>query len=146
MRTDAPEGSVVVRVSGSDVVDDERAADRPGGHAGSTSPPSRRSTDLQVWSVPNASILRQRPGRYYWQAYVSGEGGRTEPIGPVRQLTVTLPAADRGRGSLYPKFGKKGSAQLPRLDREPAVIGVQDALQDAREDHGHALGPEGGRD
>ena len=30
--------------------------------------------DLQVWSVPNASILRQRPGHYYWQAYVSGEG------------------------------------------------------------------------
>ncbi len=61
--------------------------------------------------MPNASILRQRPGRYYWQAYVSGEGD-DRPIGPVRQLTVTLPAADRGRGSLYPKFGKKGSASF----------------------------------
>ena len=25
---------------------------------------------------------------------------------------MTLPAADRGRGSLYPKFGKKGSARF----------------------------------
>lgn len=110
VRTDAPESSVVVRMSGANVVDADGLLT---GAEGSwlDEPATQALDDLQVWRVPNASILRQRPGRYYWQAYVSGEGD-DRPIGPVRQLTVSLPAADRGRGSLYPKFGKKGSASF----------------------------------
>ncbi|MDA0181404.1 hypothetical protein OJ997_13955 [Solirubrobacter phytolaccae] len=126
VRTDAPEGSIVVRVSGNDHVDASGLLTGPEG-TWLDQPATQALADLQVWSVPNASILRQRPGRYFWQAYVTGESvttdgttgaGTTEgaaapataqPIGPVQQLTVTLPATERGRGSLYPKFGKKGS-------------------------------------
>lgn len=111
VRTDAPEGSVVVRVSGNDEVDASGLLTGPEG-TWLDEPATQALVDLQVWSVPNASILRQRPGRYYWQAYVTGEGveGAAQPIGPVSQLTVTQPAADRGRGALYPKFGRKGTA------------------------------------
>jgi hypothetical protein len=65
---------------------------------------------LQVWSVPNSSVLRQRPGHYYWQAYLTGEAanGADQPVGPVQELVVTLPAADRGRGKLFPRFGRRG--------------------------------------
>lgn len=110
VRTDAPEGSVTVRVSGNDEVDASGLLTGPDG-TWLDEPATQALEDLQVWSVPNASILRQRPGRYFWQAYVSGEGveGDAQPIGPVTELTVTLPAADRGRGALYPKFGKKGT-------------------------------------
>ena len=138
VRTDAPEGSVIVRVSGNDDVDASGLLTGPEG-TWLDEPATQALEDLQVWSVPNASILRQRPGRYFWQAYVTGEGaaaegaagaggsqgaagaggsqdagaapavGVAQPIGPVQQLTVTLPVADRGGGALYPKFGKKGS-------------------------------------
>ena len=38
--------------------------------------------------MPSASVLRQRPGHYYWQAYVTGDAAtREEPIGPVQELT-----------------------------------------------------------
>ncbi|MBE2316633.1 hypothetical protein DVA67_011645 [Solirubrobacter sp. CPCC 204708] len=108
VRTDAPESSVVVRVSGGNEIDEDGLLTGPEG-TWLDEPATQALEDLQVWSVPNASILRQRPGRYHWQAYVSGDGA-DRPIGPVRQLTVTLPAVDRGRGKLYPKFGRKGSA------------------------------------
>jgi hypothetical protein len=110
VRTDAPESSVVVRVSGGNEVDEDGLLTGPEG-TWLDEPARQALADLQVWSVPNASILRQRPGRYYWQAYVSGEG-EDRPVGPVRPLTVTLPASDRGRGSLYPRFGRKGSARF----------------------------------
>jgi hypothetical protein len=110
VRTDAPESSVVVRVSGGNEVDEDGLLTGPEG-TWLDEPARQALADLQVWSVPNASILRQRPGRYYWQAYVAGDGD-DRPVGPVRQLTVTLPAADRGRGSLYPRFGRKGSARF----------------------------------
>lgn len=113
VRTQAPDGSLTVRVSGNPDVDAEGLLTGPEG-TWLDEPATQVLENLQVWSVPNASILRQRPGRYYWQAYVSGEGtdGSGQPIGPVQQLTVTLPATDRGRGKLYPKFGKKGTASL----------------------------------
>jgi hypothetical protein len=60
------------------------------------------------WTVPRSSVLRQRPGTYYWQAYVPGDPPQL--VGPVQKLEVTLPAADRGRGRLFPRFGRKGSA------------------------------------
>src|SRR5262249_58451864 len=52
------------------------------------------------------------------QAFTQGDGEQI--VGPVQKLVVTLPSADRGRGSLFPRFGRKGagafllsSANLP---------------------------------
>src|SRR3954452_188204 len=79
VRTAAPAGSVVVRVSASDEVDESGLlTGAEGTWLDETAKPSL--SDLAVWSVPNASILRQRPGHYYWQAYVTGDEGS---IGPV---------------------------------------------------------------
>jgi hypothetical protein len=108
VRTSAPADTVVVRVSGSDEVDDKGLLTGPEGtYVDETA--QQALTDLAVWSVPSASVLRQRPGHYYWQAYVTGDD---ESIGPVQELNVTLPAADKGRGSLFPRFGSKGKASF----------------------------------
>src|SRR5262249_2784820 len=108
VRTPAPDGSVVVRVSGSEEVGADGLLS---GAAGTTldEPATHATPELAIWSVPADSVLRRRPGHYYWQAYLTGEAanGAEEPIGPVRELTVTLPAADKGRGKLFPKFGHK---------------------------------------
>jgi hypothetical protein len=119
VRTSAPAGSVVVRVSGSDEVDDNGLLTGPEGtYLDETAKPAL--ADLATWSVPNASVLRQRPGRYYWQAYVTGDD---DSIGPVRELIVTQPAADKGRGSLFPRFGKKGAASFYLSSRNfPATV------------------------
>jgi len=108
VRTPAPAGSVVVRVSGTDEVDADGLLTGPEGTwLDETATPT--GDGLQVWSVPADSVLRQRPGHYFWQAYLTGEAaeGAEEPIGPVQELTVRLPAADRGRGKLHPRFGKR---------------------------------------
>src|SRR4051794_7220121 len=99
IRTTAPEGSVTIRVSGSEAVDDSGLLTGPDG-TWLDETAKQALADLQVWSVPHASILRQRPGHYFWQAYVAGAGGENadELIGPVQELNVALPVADRGRG------------------------------------------------
>jgi hypothetical protein len=65
---------------------------------------------LMGWAAPSSSVLRRRPGTYYWQAYVQDPTGLV--LGPVQKLVVTLPAGDRGRGRLYPRFGRRGSASF----------------------------------
>src|SRR5262245_39854196 len=108
VRTTAPAGNVVVRVSGSDEVDDDGLLTGPAGtYLDETA--QQALEDLAVWSVPNASILRQRPGHYYWQAYVTGDA---DSIGPVQELIVTQKAADKGKGSLFPRFGKQGKTSF----------------------------------
>jgi hypothetical protein len=109
VRTAAPEGSVVVRVSGHDDVDADGLLTGPDG-TWLDETAKQATAELQVWSVPASSVLRRRPGHYYWQAYLTGDaaGGAEEPIGPVEELIVTLPVADRGHGKLYPKFGSRG--------------------------------------
>lgn len=111
IRTDAPAGSVVVRVSGYDETDDSGLLTGPEG-TWLDEPATPAVDNLQVWSVPASSVLRQRPGHYYWQAYLTGEAADAaeEPIGPVQELVVTTPMADRGRGKLYPRFGRRGKA------------------------------------
>ena len=109
MRTTAPAGSVVVRVSGHDDVDDAGLlTGEEGTWLDETATPAVEG--LQTWSVPANSVLRQRPGHYYWQAYLTGDAanGAEEPIGPVQELNVTLPMADRGRGKLFPRYGRRG--------------------------------------
>jgi hypothetical protein len=109
VRTDAPEGSVVIRVSGTDTTDaNGLLSGETGSYLDETA--SQATDDLQVWAVPAGSVLRQRPGHYYWQAYLTGDAAALSeaPVGPVQELKVTLPAKDRGKGKLFPRFGRKG--------------------------------------
>jgi hypothetical protein len=106
VRTAAPEGSVVVRVAGALQTDADGLLTGPDGTwLDEVATPV--GDGIQGWTVPRTSVLRQRPGRYYWQAYVQGD--TEQVIGPVQKLVVRLPAADRGRGSLFPRFGRKGA-------------------------------------
>jgi hypothetical protein len=113
VRTDAPPGSVVVRVSGADDTDrDGLLAGDEGEWIDETATPA--GDGVQSWTAPASSILRQRPGNYYWQAYLTGAPAddAEEPIGPVRQLTVTQPMALRGHGKLFPRFGRGGATSF----------------------------------
>jgi hypothetical protein len=64
--------------------------------------PSVDADGVLTWKAPKGFLARKRPGTYWWQAYAGDD------IGPVRTLSVTLPAADRGRGPLFPRYGKRG--------------------------------------
>ena len=129
VRTTAPGGSVVVRVSGSDETDADGLLTGPEGTWLDES--ATPAVDgLQVWSVPSNSVLRQRPGHYYWQAYLTGEAadGAEEPIGPVEELTVRLPMADRGHGKLFPRYGRRSSGKsfyLSTADFPASVDGAR---------------------
>jgi hypothetical protein len=109
VRTTAPDGTVVVRVSGHDDVDADGLLTGPDG-TWLDETAAQATADLAVWSVPANSVLRRRPGHYYWQAYLTSEAanGAQEPIGPIQELTVTQPYADKGRGRLFPKYGRRG--------------------------------------
>jgi hypothetical protein len=109
VRTPAPDGSINVRVSGSDELGADGLLTGPAGSY-LDEPATHATPEIAIWSVPDDSVLRRRPGHYYWQAYLTGDAanGAQEPIGPVRELTITLPRADKGRGKLFPKFGHKG--------------------------------------
>jgi hypothetical protein len=79
------------------------------------------ASGLIGWTVPRSSVLRQRPGTYYWQAFVPGEPPQL--VGPVQKLQVTLPPGDRGRGRLFPRFGRRGSARfLESMANLPATV------------------------
>jgi hypothetical protein len=111
VRTTAPDGTVVVRVSAHDDEDADGLLTGPEG-TWLDETATQATADLAVWSVPADSVLRRRPGHYYWQAYLTADAanGAEEPIGPVQELTVTQPAADKGRGKLFPKYGRRAVA------------------------------------
>jgi hypothetical protein len=111
VRTTAPAGSVVVRVSGSaDIGADGLLTGPDGTWLDEIAAPA--GDGVQAWSVPASSVLRQRPGHYHWQAYLTGEAanGSDQAVGPVQELIVTTPVADRGRGKLFPRFGRRGGS------------------------------------
>jgi hypothetical protein len=112
VRTAAPDGTVVVRVSADDDVDADGLLTGPDG-TWLDETATQATADLAVWSVPANSVLRRRPGHYYWQAYLTADAatGAEQPIGPVQELDVTLPYADKGRGKLFPKYGHRGGAK-----------------------------------
>ena len=83
VRTAAPDGSVVVRVSGHDEVDDDGLLTGPEGTWLDETATQALDGPRRSGACPPHSVLRQRPGHYYWQAYVTGER-TTEPIGPSR--------------------------------------------------------------
>jgi hypothetical protein len=107
VRTAAAPGTVTLRIAGALALDASgllTGAD--GTWLDETAAPL--GTGLQGWTVPASSVVRRRPGTYYWQAFVQDPTGMV--AGPVQKLVVKLPAADRGRGRLYPRFGRKGAA------------------------------------
>jgi hypothetical protein len=117
VRTAAAPGSVTVRIAGALETDASGQLVGPDGTwLDETASPV--GDGLLGWTAPSTSVLRRRPGTYYWQAYVQEPTGLV--LGPVQKLVVTLPVAERGRGLLYPRFGRKGattfllsSANLP---------------------------------
>ncbi len=107
VQTTAPAGTVTVRVAGALETDaDGLLTGADGTWLDESAAPL--ASGVLGWTVPRGSVLRQRPGTYYWQAYVPGDPPQL--VGPVQKLDVTLPAADRGRGRLFPRFGRKGAA------------------------------------
>ena len=104
VRTAAPDGSVVVRVSGHEDVDADGLLTGPDG-TWLDETATQATADLAVWSVPANSVLRQRPGHYYWQAYLTGDAanGAEEPIGPVQELTVDAAVRRQGPRQAVPE-------------------------------------------
>lgn len=106
VRSAAPAGSVMIRVSGTDETDDYGRLHGPRGtymdHAAAT---AGSDPTLHEWR-PDASFLaRKRPGRYWWQAYLVGPAAddAEDPVGPVESFTVTSPRRTAGR--LFPRYG-----------------------------------------
>lgn len=107
VRTAAAPGTVTVRIAGALQTDASGLLTGPDGTwLDETAVPL--GTGLLGWAAPSSSVLRRRPGTYYWQALVQDPAGTV--AGPVQKLVVRLPAGDRGRGRLYPRFGRKGAA------------------------------------
>jgi hypothetical protein len=117
VRTDAAPGTVTIRIAGAPDTDASGLLSGPDG-TWLDETATAVGTGLQEWTAPSSSVLRRRPGIYYWQAFIQAPSGTV--IGPVQKLEIALPAADRGRGRLYPRFGRRGattflisSADLP---------------------------------
>ena len=76
-------------------------------------------------------MLRQRPGHYYWQAYLTGDAanGAEEPIGPVQELTVTAadgrPRPRQALPALRPAHGTGKSFYLSSADFPGTVDGAR---------------------
>jgi hypothetical protein len=107
VRTAAAPGSVTVRMAGALATDASGLLTGPEG-MWLDEAATPLADGVLGWTAPSSSVLRRRPGTYYWQAFVQEPTGTV--VGPVQRLVVRLPAADRGRGRLYPRFGRKGAA------------------------------------
>ena len=116
IRSAAPAGSVVIRVSGTDETDDSGRLHGPRGTYTDHAATPGSDPTLHEWR-PDASFLaRQRPGRYWWQAYLVGPAadGAEDPVGPVESFTVTAPRRTAGR--LAPRY-----APTTRTSTSPAA-------------------------
>ena len=59
----------------------------------------------------------------------------------MQELTVTLPIADRGRGKLFPRYGRRSSGKSFYLSSADFPgIGRRRALQEARQGHRRRAG------
>jgi hypothetical protein len=109
VQTAAAPGTVTVRVAGALETDASGLLTGPDG-TWLDHPAARFGDGVLGWTAPSSSVLRRRPGIYYWQAFGQEPTGLV--VGPVQKLVVRLPAAERGRGRLYPRFGRKGSTSF----------------------------------
>ncbi len=117
VRTTAPAGSVVVRVSGAPDVTGSGLLNISGGRGIDLETTSAGDPEVHVAQTPRAFLVARRPGPYYWQAYLVGAAadGADEPIGDVQTVTVEGPRPSSSR--LYPRFGPRGRASVLPLQR-----------------------------
>ena len=112
VRTSAPAGSVVVRISGAPDLTDAGLLDIARGRGVDLPTTAGSEPGVHVARTSRAFLAARRPGRYYWQAYLVGgvASGADEPIGDVRTVDVRGPRASTA--PLYPRFGPRGRARF----------------------------------
>jgi hypothetical protein len=110
VRTTAPAGSVVVRISGAPDVTRSGLLDISRGRGIDLATSAGSEPEVHVAQTPRSFLVARRPGPYYWQAYLVGAAaeGADEPIGDVQTVTVEGPRPSSSR--LYPRFGPRGRA------------------------------------
>jgi hypothetical protein len=106
VRSAAPAGSVVIRISGTGETDDAGRLHGPRGTYTDHAAAPGADPTLHEWRPDAAFLARRRPGRYWWQAYLVGAAadGAEDPVGPVESFTVTAPRRTAGR--LTPRYGR----------------------------------------
>jgi hypothetical protein len=97
--------AAVIRIAGTPATDADGLLSGPKGTWVDEHPTVTADGTL-TWTAPKSFLVRTRPGTYWWQAYTK------DGAGPIRRLIVTLPAADRGRGPLYPRYAKRAHASF----------------------------------
>jgi hypothetical protein len=106
IRSPAPAGSVMIRISGTPETDDHGRLHGPEGTW--TDHPAAPTADptLHEWRPDGGFLARRRPGTYWWQAYLVGPSAQTaeDPVGPVEQFVVTAPK--RTARHLTPAYGR----------------------------------------
>jgi len=113
-------GKATIRISGTPATNSKGLLTGPTGTWVDVTP-TQTAAGVLSWSAPKGFLVSSRPGSYWWQAY----SGAT--VGPVRKLTVTLPAAARGRGALYPRYGRRahGSFYLSSANWPKSINGLR---------------------
>jgi hypothetical protein len=88
VRTAAAPGTVTVRVAGALQIDASGLLTGPDGTwLDETAAPL--GVGVQGWTVPSSSVLRQRPGTYYWQAFrIYCAGSDCSQEGPIVKFHV----------------------------------------------------------
>jgi hypothetical protein len=98
--------AATIRISGTPTTDATGLLSGARGMWVDEKPKAAAADGVLTWTAPRSFLVRTRPGTYWWQAYAG------DSVGAVQKLTVTLPSADRGRGALYPRYGKRGHASF----------------------------------
>lgn len=112
IRSSAPAGSVVIRVSGTPRTDDHGRLHGPAGTwTDHTATPGADPT-LHEWRPDSGFLARRRPGTYWWQAYLVGPTAdeAADPVGEVERFVVTAPR--RAAGRMAPRFGRTNHQQF----------------------------------
>jgi hypothetical protein len=112
VRTTAPAGSVVVRVSGSPRLAPSGLLDISDGRGIDLATTVGSDPEVHVARTPGSFLVARRPGPYSWQAYLVGDAvaDADEPIGDVQTVSVRGPR--RSSSLLYPRFGPRGRASF----------------------------------
>jgi hypothetical protein len=124
VRTTAPAGSVVVRVSGSPRIAASGLLDISDGRGIDLPTTAGGDPEVHEARTPRSFLVARRPGPYFWQAYLIGDtaADSDEPIGDVQTVDVGGPRSPTA--PLYPRFGPRGRASFYLSSaRFPATVG-----------------------